>query len=1556
MKQKNKTRLARAAMTLLLALLTTIGAWAQSELTVYEGTTTNQYVPAYIYYFDDFTRSQFVIPADDLAEMKGGTISSIKFYTTSGNVPYTTVSTVDVYLMEVDYTTMTGLEPKANGTIVYQGTLDVVTEGEGGSLTITLSTSYTYSGGNLLIGIENTTDAGYKNISFYGQTVTGASWGGSSGTSLSSVTGSQRNFIPKTTFTYEPASTGCDMPTSISVSSITHNSATVTWDGEGSKWNLRYKASTDADYTLVESLTSKTYNLTGLAENTAYSVGIQTDCGGSTSSFKSTSFTTKDPNAAPTNLQISDITASSAKLSWTPGYQETSWTVKYKKSSETDYSDPIPVSGTPTLNLTGLEGLTTYNVQVFNGENPVSGNFTTAATFPYSQDFSGSGIPTGWAQYSGLLADVMDGTALTSPSYGWSNGTNHSVLDGNHIYANIYGTSCKKWIVTPAIPLGSNARLTFDVAYTAYSSSATDPATDGEDDKLVVLISTDNMATWTILRQWDNAGSEYVLNELTPSALHLNFDLSANAGQSVIVAFYAESTVDNADNIIHVDNVVFEVTPSCEKPQNVAINYTGGLTAEVSWEGEASAYNIDVNGTVANNVTSPYTLEGLELSTTYNVKVQSNCGNSTSEWTNPVSFTTDQCMPEDMCEITFELTDSYGDGWNGAYIDVVDVATGASLGHMSNQNVAKASESEEAEGTKAGGAKAAETETYTLAVCDGRDIQFVWHSGSYDDECSYVVTDVNGEVIFGGSNALSEPVNYTVNCSVNDCRKPTDLAASEIGPHSAKLSWTENGEATAWKICVNGDTENLIDADSNPYTLTGLAAETPYTVKVAPVCEVEKWSDEITLTTEIACPAPTDVAAGNITSTSAEISWTGNADATSYNLRYRTARGFNYGFEPAEPWAVDDFDPCTTYDGDQTQCYGFDGETFTNIPFTGSTIAFQSQGGNLSSHSGNAFGLMINPASSSQAADDWFILPELTINEGDIFSFWGREITSNYGAETINVGIYGETDGTFSATLAENVEVYTTDWTEYNYDLSAYVGQTIRLAVNCVSLDVFGFMIDDIFVGNPNDDTWDVTLTNVTSPNELTGLTPSTDYEVQVQAVYADGTSAWVGTSFITNVAYPAPTDLTVEDLGTTTATISWTAAEGATGYAYQYKKASATEWSTEATITGTSVELSGLDDATAYNFRVKAVYAGGVSSYATIDFITDCLPKDLPYSYDFQDLVELNCWSLLNTDNANSIGITSNNGNYALYFSSYYEASSYDQYLISPTLNATSPVAVEFSYMNTNSSNETFKVGYSTTTPELTEFTWGDEIISSDNENWTQYKNIFPAGTKYVAIYYYSNYQYYLMIDDFSFTVPESTNITFAKEGYATYYNGEKDVVLPAGMKAHVVTDGSTSLTYAKIADGDMDENVVPAETAVLLQVEPSTEDQTLPVYLVTPSAAAYAGTNLLFGSDVDATTTGGEKFYKLTYSNNNDKFGWYWGATDGGAFESPAHKAWLALGSSGAPFLGLPGWEDTTGIVPVSVNPEDGEWYTLQGIKVGKKPSTAGVYIHNGRKVLIP
>ena len=69
-------------------------------------------------------------------------------------------------------------------------------------MTIHFSTPYTYRGGNLLVGVENTEDNGFKYIVFYGQTVSGASISGRHSNSTGTIPATQQNFIPETTFNY----------------------------------------------------------------------------------------------------------------------------------------------------------------------------------------------------------------------------------------------------------------------------------------------------------------------------------------------------------------------------------------------------------------------------------------------------------------------------------------------------------------------------------------------------------------------------------------------------------------------------------------------------------------------------------------------------------------------------------------------------------------------------------------------------------------------------------------------------------------------------------------------------------------------------------------------------------------------------------------------------------------------------------------------------------------------------------------------------------------------------------------------------------------------------------------------------------------------------------------------------------------------------------------------------------------------------------------------------------------------------------------------------------
>ena len=66
----------------------------------------------------------------------------------------------------------------------------------------------------------------------------------------------------------------------------------------------------------------------------------------------------------------------------------------------------------------------------------------------------------------------------------------------------------------------------------------------------------------------------------------------------------------------------------------------------------------------------------------------------------------------------------------------------------------------------------------------------------------------------------------------------------------------------------------------------------------------------------------------------------------------------------------------------------------------------------------------------------------------------------------------------------------------------------------------------------------------------------------------------------------------------------------------------------------------------------------------------------------------------------------------------------------------------------------------------------------------------------------------------------------------------------------------------------------------------------------------------------------------------------------SDEGAFESEVRSVFLNFGD-----------DETTSIElsPSIINKNDDTWYSLDGIRLSKKPSEKGIYIHNGRKEVL-
>jgi hypothetical protein len=393
--------------------------------------------------------------------------------------------------------------------------------------------------------------------------------------------------------------------------------------------------------------TEPTATLTGLTAETPYEVRVQGNCGaqgvGEWSNF--VTFTTTIACPAPTGLAYANLKSTQVDLSWTNGGAD-NWIVAYKQTADTDFTEvsvssaDVTLEGnTVTYTLTGLTEETAYTVKVSDNcevSYPGDGtsawtstvSFTTMAacsvdnvtidnighytatvtwngesasgfTVSYREAASINGIsedfgtdPTDWIKRTGVLN--ADGTATLSGTSSWSTGTSNGVFD-RHAYMNLYSTK-NYWYITPSMTIKDGDALNFDLAHTAYSGTQAAPNTGCTTHRFAVLISTDNMATWTILREWNNSGSAYVLDEVSPNGQNSgNIDLSAYAGGTAYIAFFGHSETSSYDNNMHFDNVTI-----------------GTPVAAGDWQ-------------TLSATESPANLTGLTVGTMYDVKVAPNC-------------------------------------------------------------------------------------------------------------------------------------------------------------------------------------------------------------------------------------------------------------------------------------------------------------------------------------------------------------------------------------------------------------------------------------------------------------------------------------------------------------------------------------------------------------------------------------------------------------------------------------------------------------------------------------------------------------------------------------------------------------------------------------------------------------------------------------------------------------------------------------------------------------------------------------------------------------------
>ena len=1088
-------------------------------------------------YFDDFSRSQYVIPATDLGDMIGGTISSIKFYTTSSNVPYTSVSTVDVYIMEVSYTSISAFEPKTNDAIVYQGTLDVVTEGEGGSLTIEFSTPYTYGGGNLLVAIENTTDAGYKFIYFYGQTVTGASISGSNGSSLANVSPSQRNFIPKTTFTYTPgAAPSCQKPTNLEVSNVSSTNASFSWTkgGDETEWVLEY--STASNFTNAVSVPRS--GIPAIAINdfnpgTTYYAHVKAVCGDDDESTWSNvvSFTTECgaitsfpwtenfENYAAGNFNhpcwVNEHISGSGTYIFSV-YTSTTGTNSTHQLRLPDQSDgTLTKLRLPEMTLPGNDYQFTIDVYRSSGYSNKTGEGVRVYVST-DGEIEGATELAFIPRYYEVASDVIPAENTGDKWYTYSlpigiSGTCYIILRGENQYGA--STYMDNFIVEqiPSCPKPQNLAVTNN-SVTAHGATVTWAET-GEATTWVVEYATNADFTAASTETVDDEPT-YTFEGLDPETTYY-VRVKAHCGEG------NDSQYSNTVN--------FTTDAACKVPTGLTVTNLTATTATLSWteNGESASWQICLNNDEENLInanTNPYTLEGLTAETVYTAKVRGICNGEPTGWSSSVSFeptaklvigsgtSTTGYLPTNTnydfsytqqiytvaelgeagviesidfymtstsdydrdLDIYMVSTDKSSFTGNTDWIAVTD----ADLVFSGNVNFTADSwttitldEGFIYDGTK----------NVAIIVDDNSDkwnsryfLSFAVESNQahycYQDDTNI---DPNSPSATYNSVSTSRNQIRILKTELSNCMKPTQFAATEVGPDFAVLSWTENGASEAWVIDYNGATVNVTE---NPYTLEGLANVTPYTVKVRPTCDENLWSSEISFTTLEGCPAPENVEVSNITHTSANVSWTGYSD--SYNIML------------GEPTYLVN----ANFENNQIPA------SFTNDATYPWTVVENNHSGAYCAKSATG-----NNSQTSALELEVTLTSDLTLT-------FSAKVSSeaNYDMAYFSIDGVDKINGISGAG----------NWIDYSYPLTAgthtlrwYYTKDSSVASNddCFYVDDIQIIDGATVLGN---------YTSSTNNYTLSDLTPGTIYVVQVQGVCGDQTSEWSETVSFTAPAY----------------------------------------------------------------------------------------------------------------------------------------------------------------------------------------------------------------------------------------------------------------------------------------------------------------------------------------------------------------------------------------------------------------------------------------------------
>ena len=621
----------------------------------------------------------------------------------------------------------------------------------------------------------------------------------------------------------------------------------------------------------------------------------------------------------PTNVVVSNPSISSATVSWTPADPSNiNFVVAYSAVGDgLSVINYDTVIGTSTT-LTGLSQATTYTVKVKAICSPTDQSEwslpTTFATImiptpilthmPYSEGFES---PSTWLLANDNTNKWVVGEAINN------GGTKSLYISNDGGVSNAYTVSGTQWsyAVKTFSFLSGNVAFSFDWKATGESNydylraflvPVNNDFSGGVSPNGAVPYSfrSANPEGWIPL----DGGSK--LN-LSSSNWMTQMDTVTFDSTSIynLVFIWVNDASGGAQPPVAIDNLSITVVLDnpCLTPTNVTVSDLTDTSVVVSWTPDETSlpyFGVQIvdptQSYFFSTVDTFFSITGLTPNTAYAVSVLSFCDTVnavTSEYSAPVTFYTGYCQPNPTsCDNQGITNVTFGTGtevvnnsqrptsapYYGNYYDMVGAAN---AGSMLNLNI-----------------------TYATGYTYGTIVWVDWdNSLSFDgDEVVYVGTAPStnptvlnaGFVIPGtqdtgvyrmriaGADSYFDSYTGSIEAAANAnpcftssyavahdyslhvlpqaaCAEPYNVTVSNITAHTATVSWTPaDSTQTSYRVryAIDSLSTYFVTVTGTSTTLTGLYANTAYTVDVMTVCSAtdqSNWSTPATFTT--ACDA-----------------------------------------------------------------------------------------------------------------------------------------------------------------------------------------------------------------------------------------------------------------------------------------------------------------------------------------------------------------------------------------------------------------------------------------------------------------------------------------------------------------------------------------------------------------------------------------------------------------------------------------------------------------------------------------------------------------------------